>query len=53
MYLIANGLYTFPYREMIKIFGKSHGGVPLIVASRNGIISQKEILQTVCQNLSE
>ncbi|XP_025157694.1 uncharacterized protein LOC112589292 [Harpegnathos saltator] len=50
----GKGTKPLPYEEeMIKIFGKSHSGVPLIVASRNGIISQKEILQNVCQNLSE
>jgi len=38
---------------MIKIFGKSHSGVPPFVAGRNEIVSQEEILQKVGQNLSE
>ncbi|XP_025155812.1 uncharacterized protein LOC112588850 isoform X1 [Harpegnathos saltator] len=38
----GKGTKPLPYEEeMIKIFEKSHSGVPLIVASRNGIMSKR------------
>ncbi|GAB1864098.1 Regulatory protein zeste [Camponotus japonicus] len=50
----GKGMKPLPYEdEMIRIFGKSHSGVPPFVAGRNEIVSQKEILQKVGLNLFE
>ncbi|XP_071640869.1 uncharacterized protein [Temnothorax longispinosus] len=51
----GKGTKPLPYEdEMIKLFGKSHSGVPPFVAGRNEMISQEEVLQRVVnQHLSQ
>ncbi|XP_071577338.1 uncharacterized protein [Temnothorax nylanderi] len=58
----GKGTKPLPYEdEIIKLFGKSHSGVPPFVAGRNEMVSQEDILQRVvsqhlshnCQNENE